>query len=53
MLAPPAGVEERVLEGVRSDLADREALSVFADLFGSGWATARLILGDDEDPQRG
>lgn len=52
-LAPSAGAEKRVLDAVRSELDDREALDVFADLFGAGWDAVRLLVGDNQDGQCG
>ena len=52
-LTPASGVEDRVLEGVQSDLAEHETLSVLADLFGIGWASARLLLDEDGEYDNG
>ena len=52
-MTPASGIEDRVLEGVQSDLAGDETLAVLADLFGIGWASARLLLDEDGDHDNG
>ena len=46
VLDPPADLVPRVEAGVVARLESREVLGYFADIFGAGWETTRLLATD-------
>lgn len=47
VLDPPPDLIPRVEAGVVARLESREVLGYFADVFGAGWETTRLLITDE------
>ena len=48
VLDPPADLVPRMEAGVIAQLESRKVLGYFADIFGAGWETSRLLLTDED-----
>ena len=53
VLDPPEDLAHRVEAGVLASLESRQFLGSFADVFGAGWETSRLLVTDDDDDNKG
>lgn len=49
VLDPPDDLVPRVEAGVLARLESRQVFGYFADVFGAGWETSRLLFTDDDD----
>lgn len=49
VLDPAPDLVLRVEAGVIARLESRDVLGYFADVFGAGWETARLLMTDDDE----